>query len=307
MSIITQQILTSHSAPGYVYIETLINYITANSAIVLDIVGYIVAALCIFICIVLERYKKHNKAIKSISLAICAVALLGFALYGSTSALLGIFVILVAAFQMFRYYDMLAARTLKKRNIIPLGISIGILALLRQDMASYMYGLFFWAMFWAGMADVEGMKLPLLKRAILGFRDGVIFTIVVVIIAAPIYIYLICNYGASHVYTQLVSAPMAKYGSIFSLNFGTHIILADIVPILIALSALALLIFRKTSHINSVIFWKEMLFINLTLNIFNYAALVQDIIHLLPALCFSAMLLPSIFEMKRNGMKLSSK
>jgi hypothetical protein len=286
-------------APAIFYFNALILSVFSNSLFAINIVYLFIAFFISLTIYGLARdYLSSAKALFPFFISI--IAQVFFPMYGS-SVPLGVLLILFAAFFLFRYYDGMKLQNSKLTGIIPLGICIGLLGITRQDMASYMYGLFFWAMFWAGMADVEGLGLSILKRALRGFLQGVFFTVVVFLTFVPFAIYFISVAGLDNLYHQIIEIPLTVFREENTIPFPTPFYF---LPIIIAISS-AIIIFikhrKKLIRANTPIFWKEILVINLTLNIFNYALIISDLAHLIPAIIFASMLLPNIFNSIKNN------
>ncbi|MDR0926564.1 MAG: hypothetical protein LBO69_02220 [Ignavibacteria bacterium] len=219
------------------------------------------------------------------------------------NALIGLLLIMLAALIIFHYYDRMANKNSQLRGIVPMGIFIGLLAIIRIDMASYMYGLFFWAMFWAGMADVEGLKLTLPNRAIRGFGQGVFFTTIVVATLVPFVAYYISQGTIGEVLDTAAAVFVDGYRNMKLPNPLTDTLFSIIYysPMLVVLVSVAMLIVRNRRRIlraNTPLFWKEMLIMNLCWNIFNYATLTPDIAHTVPSMIFASMLLPLFLRTK---------
>ena len=204
---------------------------------------------------------------------------------------IGLLLILLSAIFLCNYYDAMSLRNSSYKGIIPIGILLGLLGIIRPDMISYMWGLFFWAMFWAGMADVEKLGLSLLKRAIKGFKQGIFLTSIILIVMV-----LICLFYpliSFEIITSQIIEPFFRYGEInFPLPINIYGILFYL-PFLLALISLILLIYKNRKRIiraNTPLFWKEMLVINLTLNIYNYTLLGDSLSSLLPSILLSSLL-----------------
>lgn len=236
----------------------------------------------------------------------------------ASSVTIALILILSAALFLFRYYDAMKAGGANLSQVVPIGICIGLLGVVRQDMASYMYGLFFWAMFWAGIADVDGKGLTLLKRAIYGFNKGVFFTVIAFITFLPFAIYFISKCGINDLYYQIIELPLTTYKLhnsqpfpnplyfIQNINSFSNIklylesswrALIFFVPLGTAIVAVIVLFIKykkKLIKTNTPVFWKEVLIVNLCLNLFNYAVICSNTEHILPALLCAAMLLPNI-------------
>jgi hypothetical protein len=134
----------------------------------------------------------------------------------------------------------------------------------------------------------------LLKRAIKGFTQGLILTMIMVIIIGigslcyiihfswEMYVEFIINVFDFSAYKITFQNPFSLTGIIFYL------------PILLAITSLILLIInnrRKIIRANTPLFWKEMLIINLTLNIFNYNLIGSDLSNILPPILFASFLI----------------
>jgi len=249
------------------------------------------------------KLNRKGKIIKLIPFLVSIIAQL-FIPYNDISVSIGLLLILLAAIFIFNYYDKMQY-ILNSANepcstykaIIPIGISLGLLGIARQDMISYMWGLFFWAMFWAGMADVEGLKLSLLKRAIKGFKQGAFLTLIIVLIMSGICFFT-PFISIEEVIAGLIE-PFYKYKKIvLPLPISIYGILFYL-PVLLAIISLILLIYKNRKRIikaNTPIFWKEMLIINLTLNIFNYSLLGDSLSFLLPSILLSSLVLFNLYN-----------
>lgn len=285
-------------APAVFYFNALILFVFSNSLSALSVVYLFISFFISLIIYWLARdYLNSAKAFFPFFVSI--ICLVFFPMFGS-SVLLGLVLILLAAVFLFRYYDNMKLQKSKLTQIIPIGICVGLLGITRQDMASYMYGLFFWAMFWAGIANVEGQGLSILQRAVRGFGQGVFFTVIVFFTFVPFAIYFISIVGIDNLYSQIIEIPLTVFREENSIPFPTPFYF---LPVFIAILS-AFIIFikhrKKLIKTNTPIFWKEVLIINLTLNIFNYALIISDLQHLIPSIIFASMLCPNIFGCTRS-------
>lgn len=207
---------------------------------------------------------------------------------------ISITIIFLAALTLFWFYDDM--KYIKR--IIPLSFLIGLLAIIRIDMASFIYGMYFWAIFWAGLADVEGLHLPLKKRAIRGFIQGGFFTLIMFLF---IGIYVLCEYifFSSNILLINIINELEK---MFSGNSLLKIYLIKdsfaliFLPIIYIISIIVLVIKHKKRILISShpCFWKEMLVINIGLNLYPQALLNSDLEHIIPLVLISSMLIPNI-------------
>jgi hypothetical protein len=260
------------------------------------ILSIIIAVLIFYLSFQLANHRENKLKIIKLFPLLISVLWQYFVQYENISVQFGILFILFAAIFLFRYYDKMKDNNSTYIGIIPMGIFLGLLGIIRQDMISYMWGLFFWAMFWAGMADVEGLGLTLLQRAIKGIKQGVFLTAIIILIML-----LIC------IFVPFFSIENIIYGLIKPFNFYSEIIFPNILtlfgllfylPIILAVLSLILLIIQNRKRIiraNTPLFWKEMLVINLVLNIFSYSLLGNSFNHLLPANIISSLTLINIF------------
>jgi hypothetical protein len=217
--------------------------------------------------------------------------------YENISVPIGLLSIFLSTIFIFNYYDKMSVKNSTYKGIIPIGFFLGLLGIARQDMISYMWGLFFWAMFWAGMANVEKLDLSLLKRAIKGFKQGIFLTLIILST-----IFLICIFYQSisieNIIIEIIK-PFSKYSQI---NLPMPINIYGILfylPILLAIISLFMLIYKNRKQIikaNTPLFWKEMLIINITLNIFNYSLLGNSFSSILPSILFSSLLIFNIIN-----------
>jgi hypothetical protein len=211
-------------------------------------------------------------------------------IYETMSGPIGLLLILLSAIFLINYYYKMQSKNSTYKGIIPMGIFLGLLGITRQDMITYMWGLFFWAMFWAGMADVEGLGLSLLKRAIKGLKQGLFLTLIIgtiMLLICLLYPLISIEYIAEQIiqpfykYSKInLPAPINIYGMLFYL------------PILLAILSLIVLIYKNRKRIikaNTPLFWNEMLIINLTLNIFNYTLLGDSLSFLVPSILISSL------------------
>ena len=259
----------------------------------------LISIAILYLSIKLNRYKKN---IIPIPFLISIVAQL-FIPYKDISVSIGLLLILLSAIFIFNYYDKMKLKNSTYKGIIPIGILIGLLGVMRQDMVSYMWGLFFWAMFWAGMADVEGLKLSLFKRAIKGVKQGGFFTLIIVIVIGGICIFT--SFITIEEFIKELIEPFYKYPKIdLPLQKNIYGILFYL-PILFAIISLIVLIYKNRKRIikaNTPIFWKEMLIINLILNVFNYSILGDSLSFLLPSILLSSLVLFNLVESDRYNV-----
>ena len=287
--------------PAVFYFNALILTVFSNSQFAIFAVYLFISFFISLIIYCLARdFLGSSKALFPFFISI--ICQIFFPKYGG-SVPLALLLILLASLFLFKYYDSMKSQNSiskfkKLSGIIPMGICIGLLGITRQDMASYMYGLFFWAMFWAGIADVEGLGLSVLKRAWRGFLQGVFFTVIVFLTFLPFAIYFISTVGIEILYQQLIEIPFTVFREEHSIPFPNLFYFS---PIFIAISSAIILFIKNRKKIiraNTPIFWKEVLVINLTLNIFNYGVIISDLPHLVPAIIFSSLLLPNIIQLK---------
>jgi len=262
-----------------------------------SILSILISLAILYLSIQLSR--KQGIALIPFLISILAQFFIG---YENISVQIGIFLIFLSAIYIFIYYYKMSAKNSSYKGIIPIGICLGFLGIMRQDMITYMWGLFFWAMFWAGMADVEGLRLSLFERTIKGFKQGIFLTLIIILI-----ILLICLFypliSIEYVLDGII-APFSKYGKIILPSPKNIYGLLFYLPVSLAITSLIILIYKNRKRFiraNTPLFWKEMLIINLTLNIFNYSLLGDSLIYLLPSILFSSLLIFNIiFRDKKN-------
>lgn len=213
-------------------------------------------------------------------------------------------IIFLAAIFLFRYYDNMKYL----RRIIPIGIMIGILVIFRIEMAVFIYGMYFWAIFWAGLADVEGLRFPLKKRAVRSFFQGIFFTFTVIIVIVLYMCYELIYKYKSFLFSKLIVElkNMFSVTGLFKIpTFNDNIILLTLLSIYII--SLIILIFKHKKKIllsSHPCFWKEMLIINIGLNLYPQAILTSDIENTIPLILISSMLLPNIIYYIINEVKI---
>ncbi len=243
-------------------------------------------ANCIIIFILTYTYTSLNKAFLALLIASIAYIILPSALINS----IAILIVFLAAMALFRYYD-----NMKISRIIPLGILVSILGLIRLDMATFIYGMYFWAMFWAGMANVDKLSLPLFKRVLRGLRRGVFFTLVVILAAVPYLIFQLINNNLDLFIKNLCNEILKMFSSNGIFKIPENIVF--FLPLIIYFSSLSMLIFkhrRKILLASAPNFWKEMLILNFGLNLYPQAVASPDAEHFLPLLLVVGMLLPNL-------------
>ena len=237
----------------------------------------------------LSDRNKKNKLLMFIPFFL-SIFFQSFVVYDDINVPIGLLLILLSAIFIFNYYDKMSIKNSAYKGIIPIGLCLGLLGVVRQDMITYMWGLFFWAMFWAGMADVEGLGLSLLKRAIKGFKQGVFLTSIIVFVML-----LICLFYPLISIEYVVEGIIAPFYKYRKINLPMPINIYGILfylPVLFAITSLIILIYKNRKQIiraNTPLFWKEMLIINLTLNIFNYSLLGDSLPFLLPSILLSSL------------------
>ena len=321
---------TTIYAPGVFYFNAFLLTIFQNSLFAIQIAYLLIAFSISLIIYFLSKNLLNNYSLgnhKAFIPFFISIIWQSFAPMNAGSVPIAILLILFATLALFSYYDNLRSNNKLFLRIIPIGISLGLLAVVRQDMASYIYGLFFWAMFWAGIAGVDGLGLSLWRRAVKGFWKGVVFTLIVLLAVAPFALYFISKCGVDILYEQLIFTPLKYYKTYNSSHFPDVFYffkyfnksdfsveyfrkswfgLVFFIPIISAIcSAIVLFIKHRKKLIktDTSVFWKEVLLINLCLNFFNYAVIRSDVQHLLPSILCAGMLLPNIFSIFSNKIQ----
>ena len=322
-------------APGIFYFNAFLLKIFANSLLVIRIAYLLIAfSISLIIFFLAKNLLSHNLSNnnlpsnhKAFIPFFISIIWQSFIPMNAGSVPIAILLILFATIALFSYYDNLRSNNKLFSKIIPMGISIGLLAVVRQDMASYMYGLFFWAMFWAGIAGVDGLGLSLWKRAVKGFWKGIIFSVIVLLTVTPFALYFISKCGVDILYEQLIFTPLNYYKTYNSLPFpnvfyffkyfdkscftieyfkNSWLGLIFFIPLLSAVLTIIVLFIKyrkKLIQTNTPVFWKEVLIVNLCLNLFNYAVVRSDAQHLLPSMLFAGMLLSNVFSILNNKIQ----
>jgi len=241
---------------------------------------------CLIIYKLTLSYTNFNKAIIASLISIIAYIFLPSTLINSAAIL----IIFLAAMTLFKYYD-----NMKIYKIIPLGILISILAIIRLDMATFIYGMYFWAMFWAGIANVDGLSLPVFNRIIHGLSHSFFFTLIVFLAAIPYLIFKILNNKLDFFLGTLHNEIVKMFSSSGIFKLPENMIF--FVPLIIYITSLLLLIIkhkRKILLANTPNFWKEMLILNFGLNLYPQAIATPDAEHFLPLLLVASMLIPNL-------------
>ncbi len=273
---------------------------------------YIFSSLnCVLIYILASNYTSKIKSFLS-----SVVALFWFAYpFAEQNISLALFIVFGAVYFFFLYYN-----KFKLIKIIPIAILTALLAAVRLDIASFIYGMFFWAIFWAGMADVDGLHLSLKKRAIRGFLHGVFFSLVIIVCYLPATIYFINLNGLSILLEKAVNYFSEIF---FNINHNTTTILLtffhnyanefDFISILktmvfalpFVICVISVVLFfsnhkRGIEKANTPVFWKKMLIFNLVANLYTKAIFHADLESIFPAFITSIMLLPHAVTILQN-------
>lgn len=144
------------------------------------------------------------------------------------------------------------------------------------------------------MADVEGKHLSLRQRAVRGLLQGVFLTFVAVLTASLAMCYFVLEVGSRAIFEQLVIGAFEQYNNFQFLSLSSFQSILFYLPVVSSLFSLVVLIIKNRKKIiraNTPMFWKQMLVINLTLNIFNYNLIGEGLSHALPPLLFSSLLI----------------
>lgn len=220
---------------------------------------------------------------------------------------IGIISIFISAYMIFKYFE-----HRNKSYIIFSGIALGLAAYFRHEMAGYIYGAEFWAIFFSSMPAKENETHTFKQRIIIGFGHGVLFTLAAVIAFAPLALLLISNIEFSQLVDSLVLFPIKEFGSFRALAFPNPFhfsSLKSIIPIfwesvifylpivIIALTALQMYkrVRKKELKVNGPIFWKKMLIINLGLNFYNQALVRSDAEHAFAVFICTLILIIDLF------------
>ncbi len=247
---------------------------------------------CLLIYILASKFISKKTAVIPTVIALLSMFCISTV---SLSISIAINLIFLAALAIFKYYD-----TMQIKQVIPLGIFVGILCIFRIDMGSFIYGMYFWAMFWAGLAGVKGRELTLLQRTKRGVLQGIFFTLLVVLTIVIFIVYEKIFLNDSVLLTKLYIEVQLFFSGkgIFQIpKFDVSPMF--IVPFLLYIAALAILIAKHKLKIllaNDAIFWKEMLIVNIGLNLYPQAVVSLEIENLVPLVLIAGMLLPNIIK-----------
>ncbi len=220
---------------------------------------------------------------------------------------IGIISIFISAYMIFKYFE-----HRNKSYIIFSGIALGLAAYFRHEMAGYIYGAEFWAIFFSSMPAKENETHTFKQRIIIGFGHGVLFTLAAVITFTPLALLLLSNIEFAKLVDSLVLFPIKEFGSYRALAFPNPLhfsSLKSLIPILwestIFYLPFAIILFtaiqmykrvrRKELKVNGPIFWKKMLIINLGLNFYNQALVRSDAEHAFAVLICTLILLIDLF------------
>ncbi len=265
-------------------------------------------AVCIVIYLLASKiYGKKNAFIPFL---ISAVWFSAMPMFGR-AVTVGILAVLLSNLFLFFFFE-----KNDKKYLFLAGLMIGISALFRHEMAGYIYGAEFWAVFFSGMPNKTETSEPLKYRIIKGFLNGVIFTLGVMFIFVPFAMYFLNVVDINILYENLIKFPLSEFREYRSLPLPTPLNFFDrntglmsrimmlwegiiyYLPLLsFGLTAYFLYwrVRKKKLALNGEIFWKEMLLFNIGLNFYNQALVRSDLEHLIPAfLIFSILFLSLI-------------
>ena len=217
--------------------------------------------------------------------------------------------VLLSAYFLFRLFE-----TREKKYLIFAGLMMGFTALFRHDVAGYMYGAEFWAVFFFGFPKDEK---SIWKKILKGFWDGVIFSFGIALVFLPAAAYFLVNVPLTDLWHQLILFPLGDFGANRGLPFpfpwdfvGTGATPGEIARslyggtvfylpfVIFAFTAIFLYLNSKKKSLTSadVKFWKIILLFNIGINFYNHALVRSETEHVLPALFISAILLVPMTE-----------
>ncbi len=295
-------------APGQFYLLSSLIEIVGNNLFIIRLVS-ILADFAVCMMVYLLAAKIFSKNFALLSFIISVIWFMAMPMFGR-AVTYGILSVLISNYFLFLFFE-----KNDKKFLVLAGVMIGIASLFRHEMAGYIYGAEFWAVFFSGMPNKNESSEPLRTRIIKGFLNGVIFTLGVLLIFLPVALYFISVVDINILYENLIKFPILTFREYRSLPLPNPLNIFEVgisvfrkillfwegiiyyLP-LISFGLTAYFLYwrvrKKKLKLNGEIFWKEMLLFNIGLNFYNQAMIRSDIEHLVPAFIIFSILFLSL-------------
>ena len=299
-------------SPGWFYVLGAIQNLFGESILVSRIATTLITLATGLVLLILTK-KIYQTNRFAIAFGIF-LAWAGHFTFYSRALPAGVLCILLSAFFIFRFFE-----TKNNIHLIFAGFALGLTAIFRHEMAGYMYGAEFWAVFFSGMPDKTTAFKVRIKHGII---NSLLYSAAAVVIFLPFALYFMNQVDLMEIWQTLFVFPFTIFKEARSLPFPNPIFFLNSaflnagigrqiylfweavsfwLPLVVLLYSgydLYASSRKGTLELNGHIFWKRMLLVNIGLNFYNQAMVRSDAEHIFPAMIIAGILVGRFIDLK---------
>ncbi len=292
-------------SPGIFYLISILNHDLLLIKLVSGL-NIILISVCIY-------YLSH-KIINSeyaIYPSVLSVILISKASPWGSAWLISLLFILISAIFIFKYLE----NNSEIKYVIYSGLMIGIASLFRHEMAGFIFGAFFQAIFFMSLTHPNVELFSKSKRIIYGLKNALMLALGLIPLL-PFAIYLIVKIPINILWDSLFISPFIIFrehgnipfpsllsGEIFELWFAI-IFYSILIAIILLVYFIVKNVKNKSLELNGIKFWQLLMVFNICLNLFNIPMIASDYWHFLPVLvCGNIILFLFISKILNNKIQ----
>ncbi|GAB5465697.1 MAG: hypothetical protein Kapaf2KO_11330 [Candidatus Kapaibacteriales bacterium] len=208
---------------------------------------------------------------------------------------------------LFRYFE-----TRDNRLVYFVGFLTGLAALFRHDLAGFLFGVFFQAVFFFSLSQPEIKDKSKSQRILFGLKNAMKSVAGLVPLLIPFFI-MWHHLGIEYLWEHFIELPLGDFGDYRELPFPNPFILPDegsamayiarsllfwfpLAVFLITILGIIYRVIKKKMILNGKRFWIEITCFNIGINLFNTAMVRSDLEHVMPAYLGAILCMLVIFD-----------
>lgn len=283
--------------PGFLYVKATLIYLFGETVLAQRVVSLIVSLL-VSLFILYFSEKILGKYLSLIPFVASMVWLTAYSL-DSSPMLWMMLVAFVGIYLFFRYFA-----TQNKLYIVVAGAALGLLAMVKFDVAAYLLGAEFWAVFFFRLAHYKKVNMKLKRKVTIALRETVPFVGGILVIFAPFLTYFLIKVDVGELWRMQVFYPYYEMASYYAIEFPNLMMLGDetkaisawsivwqsiafvLPPVAVILTAFSLYYRTKNKTLSALEprFWYVMMTLNAVGNLFGQCLIDSREEMLLPSL-----------------------
>lgn len=297
-------------APGQFYLLSGVFQIFGSSILTERIVTVLTFILMAWAWLAIAR-RVHPGRSRFVALMVLAAWVAMIPLFGRAipTALLFSY---ISCYFLFRHFESYAIN-----HVFWSGFFLGMAAMFRHDVAGFLFGAIFQAVFFFSLSNPEAINMRFGPKILFGLKRALVTVLGLIPFLIPLLL-LISNAGIEALWTDLIAVPMTVFREFRSLPFPDPIdalssesypifqfwrAILFYIPAVIFITVIVGIIIRvkkKLLKLNGPRFWIEITAFNFGINLYNTAMVRSDLEHTFPAWTGAILCLLVIFDWMMN-------